>query len=85
MFFPTESGKQGNDGDYKNDSKILLPFVLFLGTWAGKAHLLSSVISNLETCGDYYETAVLPFTVKDNHPLRAKFEEKGKLTRPHTR
>lgn len=55
------------------------------GTWAGKAHLLSSVISNLETCGDYYETAVLPFTVKDNHPLRAKFEEKGKLTRPHTR
>ncbi|XP_071544867.1 m7GpppX diphosphatase [Panulirus ornatus] len=47
------------------------------GTWVGKAHLMSSVISNLEVCGDYYKQAVLPFTVKDNHPLRAKFEEKG--------
>ncbi|XP_069957041.1 m7GpppX diphosphatase isoform X2 [Cherax quadricarinatus] len=46
------------------------------GTWAGKAHLLSTVISNLEICGQYYEKAVLPFTVKDNHPLRSKFEEK---------
>ncbi|XP_066940346.1 m7GpppX diphosphatase [Macrobrachium rosenbergii] len=47
------------------------------GTWAGKAHLLSSVISNLEVCEDYYQKATLPFTVKDNHPLRLKFEEKG--------
>lgn len=47
------------------------------GTWVGKAHHLSSVISNLEVDGDYYEKATLPFTIKDNHPLRAKFEEKG--------
>ncbi|XP_068217304.1 m7GpppX diphosphatase isoform X2 [Palaemon carinicauda] len=47
------------------------------GTWAGKAHLLSSVISNLEICDDYYQKATLPFTIKDNHPLRLKFEEKG--------
>ncbi|XP_050736336.1 m7GpppX diphosphatase-like [Eriocheir sinensis] len=47
------------------------------GTWVGKAHLLSSVISNLETCSEYYQRATLPYTLKDNSPLSAMFEEKG--------
>ncbi|CAL4067069.1 unnamed protein product [Meganyctiphanes norvegica] len=41
------------------------------GTYAGKAHLLSDIISNLEIDGDYYKKATISYTVKDNHPLRA--------------
>jgi len=40
------------------------------GTWAGKAHLLQDVISNLEIDGSYYKKATISYTVKDNHPLR---------------
>lgn len=47
------------------------------GTWAGKAHLLSSVISNIETCSEYYQRATLSFTLKDKTPLSAMFEAKG--------
>ncbi|KAK7086116.1 hypothetical protein SK128_006426 [Halocaridina rubra] len=47
------------------------------GTWAGKAYLLESIISNLQICEDYYKKITLPFTIKDNHPLRLKFLEKG--------
>lgn len=40
------------------------------GTWAGKAHLLADVISNLEIDDNYYKKATISYTVKDNHPLR---------------
>jgi len=38
------------------------------GTFCGKAHLLSDVISNLSIDGAYYSKATLSFTVRDNHP-----------------
>lgn len=38
------------------------------GTWCGKAHLLSDVISNLEQDPLHYRKASISFTVKDNHP-----------------
>uniref|UniRef100_A0A0P4WE53 m7GpppX diphosphatase n=1 Tax=Scylla olivacea TaxID=85551 RepID=A0A0P4WE53_SCYOL len=47
------------------------------GTWAGKAHLLSSVISNIETCSDHYQKVTLPYTLKDNAPLSAMFKAHG--------
>lgn len=47
------------------------------GTWVGKAIALSTVISNLNLRSDHYELAELAFMLKDNHPLHAKFEEKG--------
>ncbi|MPC17645.1 m7GpppX diphosphatase-like [Portunus trituberculatus] len=47
------------------------------GTWAGKAHLLSSVISNIETCSDHYQKVTLPYTLKDNTPLSAMFKDHG--------
>jgi len=38
------------------------------GTWAGRAHLVSDVISNLELDGDHYAKATLGLVLKDNHP-----------------
>lgn len=40
-----------------------------------KAHLLSTVIRNLELMSDYYKKAVLPCTVAEGNPLYLKFKE----------
>ncbi|XP_077495237.1 decapping enzyme, scavenger [Amblyomma americanum] len=45
------------------------------GTQVERAHLLTTVISNLETCPDYYQRATLGFTVKEGDGLHVKFKE----------
>ncbi|XP_076057891.1 decapping enzyme, scavenger [Oratosquilla oratoria] len=47
------------------------------GILCGKAHLLTDVISNLEITPDYYERAVMQFTIRDNHPLKTKLDDIG--------
>ncbi|XP_014214909.1 m7GpppX diphosphatase [Copidosoma floridanum] len=50
------------------------------GIYCEKAHLLSSVISNIEMVPDYYQKAVLSFIVKEDDPLCKEYQEKGVLT-----
>uniref|UniRef100_A0A224Z1A2 m7GpppX diphosphatase n=1 Tax=Rhipicephalus zambeziensis TaxID=60191 RepID=A0A224Z1A2_9ACAR len=47
------------------------------GTQVERAHLLSTVISNLEAFPDYYQKATLGFTVKEGDGLHAKYKEAG--------
>ncbi|KAL7646063.1 UNVERIFIED_CONTAM: hypothetical protein RMT77_002964 [Armadillidium vulgare] len=47
------------------------------GIWVGKSHLLQDIISNIEIDSDYYKNVNLSFAVKDNHPLKLIYEEKG--------
>ena len=42
------------------------------GTQAGKAHMLTDVISQIETCGDFFERATLACALGQNDPLYAK-------------
>ncbi|KAI9312161.1 HIT-like domain-containing protein [Dichotomocladium elegans] len=39
------------------------------GLVAGQAHLLDTVIDNIELYNDYYKRATLPFVIGDTHPL----------------
>ncbi|CDH56795.1 scavenger mrna decapping enzyme [Lichtheimia corymbifera JMRC:FSU:9682] len=39
------------------------------GVVAGQAHLLDSVIDNIEMYPEYYQRATLPFVIGNNHPL----------------
>ncbi|KAI9492628.1 HIT-like domain-containing protein [Zychaea mexicana] len=39
------------------------------GVVAGQAHLLDTVIDNIELYDDYYQRAKLPFTIGERHPL----------------
>ncbi|KAG8228930.1 hypothetical protein J437_LFUL007322 [Ladona fulva] len=48
------------------------------GINAGKAHLLSSVISNIEVYPNYYKDITLPFFLKESDNLFLKFEKNGK-------
>lgn len=50
------------------------------GTWVGKAHHMVEVISNLKQNSDYYKNAILPFTIKDNHPLREQYKQQGQFS-----
>uniref|UniRef100_A0A182RW85 m7GpppX diphosphatase n=1 Tax=Anopheles funestus TaxID=62324 RepID=A0A182RW85_ANOFN len=43
------------------------------GTGCDKAHLLSTVINNIELLGDYYQRATLSYTLKETDKLYAKF------------
>uniref|UniRef100_A0A182Y9N3 m7GpppX diphosphatase n=1 Tax=Anopheles stephensi TaxID=30069 RepID=A0A182Y9N3_ANOST len=43
------------------------------GTGCEKAHLLSTVINNIELVGDYYQRATLSYTLKETDKLYAKF------------
>lgn len=52
------------------------------GTQVERAHLLSTVLSNLETCGDYYQKATLGYTVKEGDGLHTKLEEAGYFKKP---
>ncbi|GAB1866507.1 m7GpppX diphosphatase [Camponotus japonicus] len=49
------------------------------GIYVAKAHLLSTVISNLELMSDYYKKAVLSYVVFKDSPLYEKFKSHGTL------
>ncbi|XP_012260651.2 m7GpppX diphosphatase [Athalia rosae] len=49
------------------------------GIFTEKAHLLSTVINNIELMGDYYSKATLSFAVKESDTLFAKYQEHGVL------
>lgn len=49
------------------------------GIYVAKAHLLSTVISNLELMSDYYTKAVLSYIVFKDSPLYEKFKSHGAL------
>ncbi|RVE49925.1 hypothetical protein evm_005393 [Chilo suppressalis] len=51
------------------------------GIYAEKAHLLESVISNLEMMGDYYKKATLPFTIREMDNIFNVYETNGHLQR----
>lgn len=52
------------------------------GTQVERAHLLSTVVSNLEMCGDYYQRVTLGYTVKEGDGLCDKFKEAGYFDKP---
>lgn len=47
------------------------------GTQVERAHLLSTVISNLEAYPDYYQRATVGYTVKEGDGLYTKYKEAG--------
>lgn len=51
------------------------------GILAERAHLLTTVINNLEITSDYYKKATIPFIVRENDGMFLKFTEQGLLTR----
>lgn len=50
-------------------------FFPFPGINAEKAHLLDTVIDNIELVGDYYQRATLPCVLKENDKLYALMSE----------
>ena len=44
-----------------------------------RAHLLSTVIQNIELMPDYYQKATLLFAVAENDPLYKEYQEHGVL------
>lgn len=58
-------------------------FFLYLGIYVEKAHLLSTVIRNLELMSDYYAKAVLSYVVFKGSPLYEKFKSHGTLQTAH--
>lgn len=56
------------------------------GSGCDRGHLLNTVINNIELIPDYYQKATIPFTIKQEGNLFAKYEEKGivkKITLNH--
>ncbi|XP_078054945.1 m7GpppX diphosphatase isoform X2 [Mustelus asterias] len=49
------------------------------GTTVERAHLLSSVIENLQTNPEYYQKRTLTFALKADDPLLQKFKEAGRV------
>ncbi|XP_050311803.1 m7GpppX diphosphatase [Anthonomus grandis grandis] len=49
------------------------------GILAERAHMLTSVISNLELLPDYYQRATIPYVLRENDKLFAKLEKEGLL------
>lgn len=45
-----------------------------------KAHMLSTVISNIEMLPDYYKNVCLPFAVKETETLFDKLEKHGEFS-----
>jgi len=67
-----------------NISLTVLGFLFFIvffssGIYVEKAHLLSTVIRNLELMSDYYTKAVLSYVVFKGSPLYEKFKSHGAL------
>ncbi|GAN08627.1 actin polymerization protein Bzz1 [Mucor ambiguus] len=46
------------------------------GVVSGQAHLLDTVINNIELYPDYYQKATIPFVIGEKHPLTSGFSEK---------
>lgn len=55
---------------------------LVLGIYTEKAHLLDSVINNIQLKSDYYQEAELSFVVRERDSLFSCYENKGKATYP---
>jgi len=53
--------------------------MIFTGINVEKAHLLSSIINNIEMQNNYYQKALLPFVIKQSDPLFDRYEEKGSI------
>lgn len=60
-------------------SNYKISFLSFLGIYVEKAHLLSTVIKNIELMSDYYTKAVLSYVVFKGSPLYEKFKSHGTL------
>lgn len=56
---------------------MLLNIILFIGIHVEKAHLLTTIINNIEMQSNYYQKASLNYVVKQSDPLFSLFEEKG--------
>ncbi|CAO0803303.1 unnamed protein product [Mucor circinelloides] len=57
----------------------LLPTVAFSdapGVVSGQAHLLDTVINNIELYPDYYQKATIPFVIGENHQLANEYDNK---------
>lgn len=50
-----------------------------IGINVEKAHLLTTIINNIEMQSNYYQMATLSFVVKESDPLFSRLEEKGNL------
>ncbi|XP_015517190.1 m7GpppX diphosphatase [Neodiprion pinetum] len=50
------------------------------GIFTEKAHLLSTVINNIELMGEYYSKATLSFVVKESETLFSKYQAHGVLS-----
>lgn len=48
-----------------------------IGINVGKAHLLTTIINNIEMQSNYYQKATLDYVIKESDPLFNRFEEKG--------
>lgn len=46
------------------------------GVVSGQAHLLDTVINNIELYPDYYQKATIPFVIGENHQLASEFTKK---------
>ncbi|KAG2221047.1 hypothetical protein INT45_009705 [Circinella minor] len=53
-----------------------ISFVDAPGIVVGQAHLLDTVIDNIELYNDYYQKATLPFIIGERHPLYLAYQEK---------
>lgn len=51
------------------------------GILAERAHLLTTVINNLEITSDYYKKATIPFILRENDGMFLPFEQQGLLTK----
>ncbi|KAI9261666.1 HIT-like domain-containing protein [Phascolomyces articulosus] len=55
------------------------------GVVAGQAHLLDTVIDNIELYNDYYQRATLPFTIGERHPLFLAYQQQeSSITTSHS-
>jgi len=48
-----------------------------IGINVGRAHLLTTIINNIEMQSNYYQKATLDYVIKESDPLFNRFEEKG--------
>ena len=56
-------------------------FFFFSGIFTERAHLLKTVINNIELLPDYYQKSTLPFITSENTNLFQLYEEGGVLVK----
>lgn len=54
---------------------------MFIGIHVEKAHLLTTIINNIEMQSNYYQKASLSYVIKQSDSLFNRFEEKGNIHR----